>query len=85
MLKSIWQTQSRIDLIRKTKEKKFDLKELESRDWRDDTESKVIRNLFGGREEIKVSASIIAYNSAVKEEEVSDKFLINEMYKSGIN
>lgn len=37
---------------------KWKLKGLEIRDWRQDIESDAIKNLFGEKEDIKVSASV---------------------------
>lgn len=56
-----------------------ELKTLEERPWRQDKESVAMRYLFGGKDEIVLSASIIARHSAVKEEEEGGRLLEKEM------
>ena len=56
-----------------------DLKILEERACRQDKESVAMRNLFGGKDDIVLSASIIAKHSAVKEDAVGGKLLEKEM------
>lgn len=65
------------------REKWCDLKTLEKRAWRQDnpdSESVAMRNVFGGKVEIVLSASIIVKHSAVNEVAVGGKLLENEMY-----
>jgi len=56
-----------------------ELKTLEERAWRQDRESVTTRYLFGGNDEIVLSASIIAKHSAVKEDEVGGRLLEKEI------
>jgi len=60
----------------------WELNTLEERAWRQESESVVIRNLFGDMEEIVLSASIIAKHSAVHDDAVGDRLLAKEMWNS---
>jgi len=52
---------------------------LEESDWRRESESVAMKHLFGDKEEIVLSASIIAKHSAVNDEAVGGRLLENKM------
>lgn len=60
------------------------LKTLEERAWRQDCESLAMKNLFGGKDKIVLSASIIAKHSAMNNDAVGGRLLEKEMWSSGM-
>ncbi|KAL4119466.1 hypothetical protein QTP88_012273 [Uroleucon formosanum] len=71
-------------LIEKIKGLGSELKTLEERDCRHESESVAIRNLLGGSVDISLSASMIAKHSAVYEEAVDGRLLVKEICNSGM-
>jgi len=60
------------------------LKQLEERSCKHESESVTVWKLLGGREKMKISASIILKYSVVKEEAVEGRLLENEMCSFGM-
>jgi len=58
------------------------LKTVEQRAWRQESEPVAMRNLFVGKFENILSASIMAKHSAVKEDVVGGRLLEKEMWNS---
>lgn len=54
------------------------------RAWRQESESLAIRNLFGGKEDILLKASVMAKRSAVNDGVMGGSLLEKEMWNSSI-